>query len=74
MVEKNRFEIKNESEDQGQSSPKSKGTLAVPRCIFGPNLEILTSISGDLSRGQAQNGANFYFEVKYDLAAQGQSQ
>ena len=31
------------------------------RCIFGQNLEILTSIGGDLSRGQAENGANFDF-------------
>ena len=28
------------------------GTLTVLRCIFGQNLEILTSISGDLSRRQ----------------------
>ena len=48
----NWFEIKNKTEDQGQSIPKSIGTLPVLRCIFGPNLEILTSISGDLSRGQ----------------------
>ena len=48
-------------EDQGQSSPKSIETLTVPRCIFGPNLEIFTSIGGDLSCGQAQNGVNFDF-------------
>ena len=44
---------------------------------FGPNLEILTSIGGDLRRGksckQAQNGVNIYFEVKFDLEVQGQS-
>ena len=57
----NRFEIKNETEHQGQSSPKSVGTLRVLRCIFGPNLEKLTSIAGDLSHGQAQNGVNFDF-------------
>ena len=53
----NRFEIKSESEDQGQSNPKSTGTRTVLRCIFGPNpnLEILTSIGGDLSREQANN-------------------
>ena len=44
--------MKNETEDQGQSSPKSIETLTVHRCIFGPNLEILTSIGGDLSHGQ----------------------
>ena len=27
----------------------------------------------ELSRGQAQNGVNFYFEVKFDLEGQGQS-
>ena len=50
----NRFEVKNETEDQGQSIPKSIGTLTVLRCIFGPNMEVevLTSIGGDLWRGQ----------------------
>ena len=72
MVVKNRFENKNETGDQGQSIPKSIGTLTVPRCILGPNLEILTSIGGDLSRGQAQNGANFDFSVEFDLEVQGQ--
>ena len=57
----NRFEIKNKREHQGQSSPKSIGILTVLRCIFGHNLEILTSICGDLSHGQAENGVNFDF-------------
>ena len=52
LVEYNRFEVKNETEDQDQSTPKSKGTLTVPRCIFGPNLERLTSFGIDLSPGQ----------------------
>ena len=52
LVKQHRFEIKNETEDQGQSRPKSIGTLTVLRCIFGPNLEIVTSIGGDLSHGQ----------------------
>ena len=55
------FEMKNETEHQGQSSPTSIGTLKVLRSIFGPNLEIMTSIGGDLSHGQAQNGVNFDF-------------
>ena len=50
-----------ETEHHGQSRPKSIGTLTVLRCIFGQNLEILTSIGGDLSRRQAQNGVNFDF-------------
>ena len=37
------------------------------RCIFAPNLEIVTSIDGELWHGQAQNGVNFDFEVKFDL-------
>ena len=49
---KNRFEIKNETENQGQPVPKSIGTLTVLRCILGPNMEILTSIGVDLWRGQ----------------------
>ena len=37
------------------------------RCIFVPNLEIITSIGGDLWHGQAQNGVNFDFGVQFDL-------
>ena len=73
LLEKLRFEIKNETEDQGQSSPKSVGILTLLRCFFGPNLEIQTWIGGDLSRGQAQNGAKFDFQVQFDLEGQGQS-
>ena len=43
------------------------------RCIFVPNLEIVTSIGGELWHGQAQNGVNFDFEVKFDLEGHGQS-
>ena len=43
------FGIKIEIEDQCQSSPKLIGILTVLRCNFGPNLEILTSISVELS-------------------------
>ena len=46
------FEIKDRTEDRSQSIPKSIGTLTMLRCIFGPNLEVLTLISDDLSRGQ----------------------
>ena len=66
------FEIKNEIEGQGQSSPKFSGTLRVLRCIIGPNLEILSWIGGEWCHGQAQNMALFYFEVKFDLEVQGQ--
>ena len=55
MVENNRFEIKNVIEDQTQSIPKSRETLTMLRCIIGPNLEILTTIGGDLWRGQTHD-------------------
>ena len=66
------FEIKNEIEGQGQSSPKFSGILRVLRCIIGPNLEILSWIGGEWWHGQGQNMAVFYFEVKFDLEVQGQ--
>ena len=38
---------------------------------FSPNLDILTSISGDFSHGQAQNGGKFW--VQFDPENQDQS-
>ena len=74
LVENNRFEIKNETEDQAQSILKSIGTLTVLGCIFIPNLEILDSIGGDLWYGQTHKlKMEFYFEVTFDLEGQGQS-
>ena len=67
------FEIKDWSEDQFQSSPKFVGIWTVLRCIFVPNLEIVTSIGGESRHGQVPNGVNFDFEVKFDLEGQGQS-
>ena len=66
------FEIKNEIEERCQSSPKFSGILRVLRCIFGPNLEILSWIGGEWWHEQTQNMAFFYFEVKFDLEVQGQ--
>ena len=43
------------------------------RCIFVPNLKIVTSIGGELWHAQVQNGVNFDFEVQFDLEGQGQS-
>ena len=40
---------------------------------FCSQLEIVTSIGGESWQGQAQNGVNFDFEVKFDLEGQGQS-
>ena len=67
------FEIKNWNEDQFQSSPKLVGIWIVLRCVFVPNLEIVTSIGGELWHGQAQNGVNLDFQVKFDLEDQGGS-
>ena len=67
------FEIKNWIEDQFQSSPKLVRIWTVLRCIFVPNLEIVTSIGGELWHAHAQNGVNFYFGVQFGLEGQGQS-
>ena len=64
------FEIKNWIEDQFQLSPKLVGIWTVLRCIFVPNLEIVTTIGGELLHAQAQNGANFDFGVQFDLEGQ----
>ena len=55
LVEYNRFEVKNETEDHDQSIPKSIGTLTVLWCIFSPNLESLTSFGIDLWPGETDN-------------------
>ena len=39
--------------------PQINRDLTSDKMHFGPNLEILTSINGDLSLGQTQNGGNF---------------
>ena len=56
-----------------QSTPKTKGDLTKVFSTSGPNLVALAWAGDELSRGQAQNGVNFYFEVKFDLEGQGQS-
>ena len=55
------FKIVNEIEDLYQSIQKLMGILTVLRCIFGQNLEILTSTGGEWSCRQVQNSVNFYF-------------
>ena len=42
-------------------------------CTSGQNLVILAWTGDELSRGQAQNGVSFDFEVKFDLEGHGQS-
>ena len=49
------------------------GIVTVLRCIFGSNLEILTSIRWEVWHGQlTPNGVNFDFCVQFDHAGQGQ--
>ena len=40
---------------------------------YGPNLVVLAWTADELSHGQAQNGVNFDFEVKFDLEGQDES-
>ena len=65
--------IKNEIEAEGLSCPKSIGILTVLRCISGLNLVILVWTGDKLSCGEAQNGINLEFQVRFDLEDQGQS-
>ena len=48
---------------QIQSTPKIIGILTKEFCTSGPNLVILAWTGGELSRGQAQNGVTFDFQV-----------
>ena len=51
----------------------TKGTLFKVFCTAGPNLVILAWMGGELCCGQAQNGVNLDFQVKFDLEGQGRS-
>ena len=51
--------------------PKINRDLNSAKMHFWPKL--LTSIGGDLSHGQAQNGVNFDIWVQFDLEVQDQS-
>ena len=69
FIRKIGFKIKNEMKLHDKV-PKLIGILTVIRCILGPNLENLTSIGDDLSRGQAENGVFFvcvFFNFKFNL-------
>ena len=48
------FQVKFDLEGQGQSHPKTIGTLTKLFCTFCPNLVVLAWTRGDLWRGQAQ--------------------
>ena len=56
-----------------QSTPTTTGILTKVFSASGPNLVALAWTGDELSHGQAQNGVNFDFEVKFDLEGQGQS-
>ena len=42
-------------------------------CTSSQNLVVLAWTGDALLRGQAQNGVNFYFEVKFDIEGHSQS-
>ena len=67
------FENKLNLTCRAQSTPKTTGILIKVFITSGPNLVALAWTGDELSRGQAQNGVNFDFEVKFDLEGQGQS-
>ena len=67
------FENKFNLTCQAQSTPKTTGISTKVFSTCGPNLVALAWTGDELSHGQAQNGVNFDFEVKFDLEAQGQS-
>ena len=67
------FENKFNLTCHAQSTPKTTGILTKVFSTSGPNLVALAWTGDELSHGQAQNGVNFYFEVKFDLEGQGQS-
>ena len=67
------FENKLNLTCQAQSTPKTIGILTKVFCTSGPNLVVLAQTGDELSQGEAQNGVNFHFEVKFDLEGQGQS-
>ena len=54
-------------------NPQNYRVLTKVFSTSGPNLVALAWTGDELSRGQAQNGVNFDFEVKFDLEGQGQS-
>ena len=67
------FENKLNLTCQAQSTPKTVGILTKVFCTSGPNFVVLAWTGDELSLGQAQNGVNFDFEVKFDLEGQSQS-
>ena len=54
-------------------NPKTTGILTKVFSTSGQNLVARAWAGDELSRGQAQNGVNFDFEIKFDLEGQRQS-
>ena len=67
------FENKLNFTCHAQSTPKITGILAKVFSTSGLNLVALAWMGDELSCGQAQNGVNFDFEVKFYLKGQSQS-
>ena len=65
------FQLKFDLEGQGQLPPKTIRILTNVFCTSGPNLVILAWMGAELWCGQAQNGVNFDFDLKFDLEGQG---
>ena len=66
------FENKFNLTCQAQSTPKTIVILTKVFCTSGLNFVVLAWTGDELSHGQAQNGVNFDFEVKFNLEGQGQ--
>ena len=67
------FKVIFDLEGQGQLPPEAIGILSKLFCTSGQNLVILPWMGGELWCGQAQNGVNLDFQVKFDLEVQGRS-
>ena len=67
------FENKLNLTGHAQWTPKATGILNKVFNTSGPNLVALAWTGDELWRGQAQNGVNFDFEVKFDLEGHCQS-
>ena len=67
------FENKLNLTCHAQSTPKTTGISTKVFSTTGQNLVALAWTGDELSHGQAPNGVNFDFEVKFDLESQGQS-
>ena len=67
------FEVKFDLEGQGQLPPQTLRILTKVFCTSGSNLVILAWMGGELWCGQAHNGVNLEFDLKFDLEGQGRS-